>query len=156
MTDIRNSPELERAIQILTPREHSAQELRLKLVKRHIERDKIEAIIAYLIELDYLCDERFAEAYVAERTRKGDGPLKIRANLHKRGVGRHLIERFVTSDDEFWVEHAHEVLSKRFPELESGQERLPFSDWTKRRNLLMNRGFPARVVGLALGDFRRE
>ena len=92
MTDIRNSPELEKAVQILTPREHSAHELRLKLLKRNIARDKIDAIVAYLIELDYLSDERFTDAYVLERIRKGDGPLKIRANLLKRGVERNLIE----------------------------------------------------------------
>ena len=155
MTDIRNSPELEKAIQILTLREHSVNELRLKLIKRSVAREKIESILVYLIELNYLSDERFAEAYVAERTRKGDGPLKIRSNLQKRGVDRTLIERFVTSDDDVWIERASDVLAKRFPSNDDDQLRLQLSDWTRRRNLLMNRGFPAHVVRSALGDFRR-
>ena len=154
MTDIRNSPELEKAIQILTPREHSAHELRLKLLKRNIARDKIEAIVAYLIELDYLSDERFTDAYVLERVRKGDGPLKIRANLLKRGVKRTLIERFVTSDDDFWIERAAEVLDNRFPDRADDQGRLQIDVWKKRRSLLMNRGFPSHIVRSALGDFR--
>ncbi len=155
MTEIRNSPELERAIQILTPREHSVQELRLKLLKRNIEHDKIEAIIAYLIELNYLSDERFAEAYVAERVRKGDGPLKIRSNLQKRGVDRSLVERFVSSDDDIWIERASDVLSKRFTSNDDADGRLLIDEWVKRRNLLMNRGFPSHIVRIALGDFER-
>lgn len=155
MTDIRNSPELEKAIQILTLREHSVNELRLKLIKRNIARDNIESILAYLVELDYLSDERYAEAYVAERTRKGDGPLKIRSNLQKRGVDRTLIERSLTSDDDVWIERARDVLAKRFPSNDDDQLRLQLSDWTKRRNLLANRGFPAHVVRSVLTDFRR-
>ena len=155
MTDIRNSPELEKAIQILTLREHSAHELHVKLRKRNIDREKIEAIVAYLIELDYLSDERFAEAYVAERTGKGDGPLKIRSNLHKRGVERSLIEQFVPSDDDFWIEQASDVLSKRFPSEDNERGPLLIDEWIKRRKLLMNRGFPSHVVRVALGDFQR-
>ena len=155
MTDIRNSPELERAIQILTPREHSVHELRLKLLKRNIEHDKIEAIIAYLIELNYLSDERFAEAYVAERIRKGDGPLKIRSNLQKRGVDRSFVERFVSSDDDIWIERASDVLNKRFLPNDNEESRLHIAEWKKRRNLLMNRGFPSHIVRIALGDFHR-
>ena len=155
MTDLRNSPELERAIQILTRREHSAHELHLKLLKRNIEQEKIEAIIAYLIELNYLSDERFAEAYVVERTRKGDGPLKIRSNLQKRGVERSLVERFVSSDDDIWIERARDVLSKRFNLEDNDESRLRIDEWKKRRNLLMNRGFPSHIVRATLGDFRR-
>lgn len=155
MTDIRNSPEIERAIQILTPREHSVRELRLKLVKRNIEPEKIKAIVSYLIELDYLSDQRFAEAYVAERTRKGDGPNKIRSNLQKRGVDRTLIDQFLSSDDEFWSEQATDVLRKRFVAHDDEISGLEFSEWKKRRDLLMNRGFPVHVIRVALGDFRR-
>ena len=156
MTDIRNSPELDRAIQLLTPREHSVHELRLKLRKRNIDRDKIEAILAYLLELDYLSDERFTEAYVTERIRKGDGPLKIRSNLQKRGVDRSLVERFVSSDDDFWIERASDVLSKRFASDGNVEGRLQIDEWAKRRSLLMNRGFPSHVVRIALGDFERR
>ena len=156
MTDIRNSPELERAIQILTPREHSVRELRLKLIKRNIDRGKIDAIVSYLIELDYLSDERFAGAYVTERIHKGDGPIKIRANLQKRGVDRTLIERFVSADDDFWVGLAADVLRKRFGEKCDENSGMLFSEWTKRRNFLANRGFPSHVVRVALGGFRRS
>lgn len=155
MNDIRNSPELERAIQILTPREHSAHELRVKLLKRNIDRAKVEAIVAYLIELDYLSDERFAEAYIAERTRKGDGPMKIRSNLQKRGVDRSLIEQFVSSDDDFWIAKASDVIQKRFLSEDNAEGRLQLEEWTKRRNLLINRGFPSYIVRVALGDFQR-
>ena len=155
MTDIRNSPELEKAIQILTPREHSAYELRVKLLKRNVDRAKIEAIIAYLVELDYLSDERFAEAYIAERTRKGDGPLKIRSNLQKRGVDRSLSDQFLSTDDDFWIEQASDVLSKRFPSEDNERGPLLIDEWIKRRKLLMNRGFPSHVVRVALGDFQR-
>lgn len=154
MTDVRNSPELERAIQILTPRDHSVHELRLKLIKRNFDRAKIEAIISYLVELGYLSDERFAEAYVAERVCKGDGPLKIRSNLQKRGVDRTIIERYLTTDDDFWISRAAEVLTKKFDEQVDHNDRLRIDEWTRRRNLLMNRGYPSQIVRATLGEFR--
>lgn len=154
MEEIRGSPELERAIQLLTPREHSVLELRLKLVKRHIAPAKIDAIISYLLELDYLSDERFSEAYTRQRIKKGDGPLKIRANLQQRGIDEDLIENALASDDEFWLEQAQSVLSKRYNESYAEGIRLTYDEWSKRGKFLASRGFPHHVVRQAIGDFQ--
>ena len=156
MVDIRGSAELDRAIQILTPREHSVLELRRKLMKRNIEPEKIDAIVTYLLELDYLSDERFAEAYVKQRINKGDGPLKIYANLQQRGIDEHLIESALSIDEEDWVAYARNVVLKRYGE--EGEETTPllFNEWSRRGKFLTNRGFPAHLVRQVLGDYQSD
>ena len=151
MSDVRDSPALEQAIRLLTPREHSVLELRQKLLKRNHSSETIDAVIAHLLDLNYLSDERFAEIYVAERICKGDGPMKIRSNLQKRGIERLLIERFLAQDDDFWLDNAREVLQKRFAH--DGQT-LPLAEWKRRRTFLHGRGFPVHVIQRTLGEFQ--
>ncbi len=152
-TDERVDVELDRAIRILTPREHSVQELRWKLGKRHVNSETIEAVIRRLLELNYLSDERFTKTYVEERINKGDGPIKIRANLQRRGIDRHLINVSVSSDDEFWLARAQEALVKRF---DAPNAPLSLDEWKSRNNFLTSRGFTTSVVVNALGPFVRE
>ena len=154
MIEVRDSPELDQAIRLLTPREHSVRELRQKLIKRNYQPEKIEAVIAHLMELDYLSDARFTEIYVAERIRKGDGPLKIAANLQKRGVDRGLIEPTIDFDDDVWIERARAVLQKRFDSNKSCDELLLFTEWNRRRTFLVGRGFPPHIASQTLGKFR--
>lgn len=156
MLDIRGSPELDRALQILTPRDHSVLELRRKLIKRRIDSAKIDAIVEYLLEFDYLSDERFTETYVKQRINKGDGPLKIRANLQQRGIDESLIVDALEIDEEEWVAHARNVVQKRYGAVEGESPTLGFNEWSKRGKFLTNRGFPAHLVRQILGDFQTD
>lgn len=149
--DVRNTPELEQAIRILTLRDHSVHELQVKLLRRQVGVEKVEHILAYLKELDYLSDERFAEAYVAERIRKGDGPLKITANLQKRRVSRDLIERTVARDDLFWAEKARGVLQRRLKSAPDDPEEFS-AEWNKCLRFLVGRGFPPPIARQVMSD----
>ncbi|MBT5886904.1 MAG: hypothetical protein HOH56_03820, partial [Acidiferrobacteraceae bacterium] len=50
------------AMRLLARREHSREELRLKLVQRGFEISSIDPVLVELIEQDYLSDARYAQA----------------------------------------------------------------------------------------------
>ena len=111
----------------------------------------IDRVIAHLKELDYLSNERYTEIYVLQRTRKGDGPLKITANLKRRGINDQLILKYLSRDEDHWLSVAKEVLSKRYgDESELGTTHLSREARQQRYTFLNGRGFPGGVISKAL------
>ena len=143
---------LNQAIRLLTPREHSELELRRKLQLRGIAGREIDPVIARLIELGYLSDDRFAELYVSQRIRRGDGPSKIRANLIKRGISSTLIEQHLPKDQETWEEVAKNVLEKKLLQMNKTLESLTSNDWKRLYAFLNSRGFSGALSRTVLGD----
>ena len=80
-----------KALDLLSRREHSRKELYLKLVKRYESKEDINSALDKLEENNLLSDSRFADEYVQARRRKGFGPIKITVELEKRGVEELLI-----------------------------------------------------------------
>ena len=155
MTDFELA--LDRAIGLITPREHSELELRNKLLQRKISPDVIDAVIEKLRELDYISDERFTETYIQQRIRRGDGPRKIAANLQKRGINRTLIESSIPVDDDFWLARAHEVYRKRHTvQHEARVTSLNRKEWLRMRRFLESRGFGTGTVLKVLGVIPRK
>lgn len=151
MADKTFSEALEQAITLVTPREHSELELRQKLRKRNVEDSVIDSVILRMKELDYLSNARFCEIYADQRTRKGDGPLKITANLRRRGIDDDLIQQFVSTDEDHWTEVAREVLAKKFSvPIEDLEKSLTRNLIKQGRVFLNGRGFTHRVISRVL------
>ena len=74
------------AMDALARREHSREELRRKLLARDLPTDEVEAALDALQAEGLASDARFAEAFVTARSRRGQGPRRIRAELEARGV----------------------------------------------------------------------
>ena len=64
-----------KALDILSRREHSVLELKQKLKKKYDTEDDIEETISRLKKNNLLNDYRFSESYVVYRKRKGFGPV---------------------------------------------------------------------------------
>lgn len=91
---------------------------------------------------DLQSDTRFAEAFVAQRVERGDGPAKIRAALAERGIAAEGIEAALAPFAEDWPGRAAAVLRKRFGAA-------PADTWderARRARFLQQRGFPAEIV----------
>ena len=85
------------AMNLLAYREHSRAELVAKLIGRSFDVSEIDAALDILENEHLLSDERFAQAYVRMRSRKGFGPIRIRQELQERGISRELIVTYLTS-----------------------------------------------------------
>ena len=75
-----------KALDIISRREHSQKELTEKLLNKFSEEEIVNSVINNLVEKNLLNDTRYSEAYVVSRKRKGFGPKKIMYELIARGV----------------------------------------------------------------------
>ena len=125
-----------KALDLLSRREHSRKELYLKLISRFESKEDINLILNKLEKNKLLSDSRFTEEYVQARRRKGFGPIKISAELEKRGVSDSLISGQINIYDD-WDDLAQSTFQKRFPEGISKD----FKELQKQKNFLSNKGF---------------
>jgi regulatory protein len=132
----------------LARREHSRAELREKLAAREFEPEIISITVEKLASEGLVSDERFAEAFVAARMRKGQGPVRIRAELKKRGVGAELVQLHVYDAGHDWVALAREVRAKKFGATVPAE----FKEKAKQMRFLEYRGFFNEQIQAAVGD----
>ena len=125
-----------KALDLLSRREHSRKELYIKLTKRFDCKDEINLTLDQLEENNLLCDSRFTEEYVHSRRRKGFGPIKISMELEKKGVKDSLISSEIDKFND-WDKLAKLSFKKRFPDGASKN----FKELQKQKNFLANKGF---------------
>ena len=136
-----------KALDILSRREHSVLELKQKLKKKYDIEDDIEETISRLKKNHLLDDCRFSESYVVYRKRKGFGPIKISNELKLKGVAENLI--FEVLDNEGgWDEAANKAFSKRFKDGPSTDTKILL----KQKNFLYNRGFDFKEIESVLSN----
>lgn len=138
------------AVGLLARREHSARELVSKLHSRGFAPEVVDPVLARLAAERLQSDERFAEVYLRQRSEKGYGPERIRAELRERGIDDPLIStRFRQAEDEGeidWFERAEAAYAKKYGKrpIEDLQER------AKRQRFMQYRGFTHEQIAAAI------
>ena len=126
-----------KALDLISRREHSRYEVMQKLNKRYPEtRSLIEEVLDKLIANNILDDERFAEMYINSRARKGFGPKKIEMELSSKHVESFIISSSLEAYDN-WIENAKKELLKKF----KGIVPTDYQSKIKQKQFLFNRGF---------------
>lgn len=152
-TDALADEELRRrALTLLARREHSRRELvdklRARRDAREIDPARIEAVVAELADAGLQSDARCAEMLVRSRIERGQGPLRVRADLRDAGIAAELAETLLEAEDDGWPDRLRALAERRF-----GPE--PPEDvraWGRRARFLASRGFPESMVRDVLGD----
>jgi regulatory protein len=140
---------MDAAVRMLALREHAAEELRQKLIRKGHAEQTAHWVIEELQRLDLQSDLRFVDSFFRGRLSKGHGPLRIRHDLSQKGIAESLVEEVLTQHAEFWLDLAEQVRAKRF-----GQD-LPSGDtvaWTAQARFLAHRGFPSDLIYRVLGS----
>ena len=131
-----------KALDLVSRREHSRHELMQKLDKRYPNSTPIiEDALDKLETNKILDDERFAEMYLNSRARKGFGPKKIEMELHSKKVDSFFISNAVEAY-ESWLENAHRVLKKKFKD----QKPTDYQSKMKQKQFLFTRGFSSPII----------
>ena len=142
-------PARDAALRLLARREHSLRELRTKLSSRGYEEAEIGRTLDQLARRDLVSDERFTEAFLRSRLERGQGPLKIRAQLRQRGVAAGLIDAALGEAGVDWNRRAAAVRSGRFGEAPPADR----NEMARQARFLRGRGFSeAQVVRAVLGE----
>ena len=131
-----------KALDLVSRREHSRHELMQKLNKRFPDTMPIiEEALDKLIANKILDDERFAEMYLNSRARKGFGPKKIEMELYSKKVDSFLIANAIEAY-ESWNENAENELKKKF----KGIQPTDYQSKMKQKQFLFNRGFSSQII----------
>ncbi len=80
----------EKALELLSRRPMSRQELKNKLIQKGQDEDTAEYCTAWLCDNGLLDDESYAAAVTRHYAAKGYGPGRIRGELSRRGIDREL------------------------------------------------------------------
>ena len=135
-----------KALAIVSRREHSEKELKNKLLEKFDAPEIIEQVVLKLIENNLINDVRFAEMYVLIRKRKGFGPKKIQFELMARGIDD-SISSLVITEEGSWKEAAQKAFNKKFKNGASQE----FKERNKQKTFLQNRGFSFEEIDSVLG-----
>ena len=100
----------QRALVLLTRREHSRKELARKLVHRGVEAGDAQAAIDKLAAAGWQDDARFAASVVRNRASAGYGPAFIRAELGTHGLGSEAVALAMDGFEGDWADNARDLL----------------------------------------------
>ena len=131
---------------LLARRDFTSQELRAKLDAKGFATAATAAVIADLIRAGLLNDERYAQNYVAYHAGRGQGPVRIAAELRRRGLATDLIDGALAGGPD-WGALARKVRRAKF-----GPQ--PPASWAQRARqarFLQYRGFSSDHIRAATG-----
>ena len=130
-----------KALDILSRREHSQKELSDKLIKKFNIPELVDSVIHSLLEKNLLDDYRYSESYVVARKRKGFGPKKIGYELVSRGVNENTASEVIDAEGG-WNEAALKAFNKKF----KAGIGVDFKEQNKQKVFLQNRGFSFQEI----------
>lgn len=137
------------ALGLLARREHSIHELSVKLAQRGLPGDVIAPTVESLQAERLLSEERFIEQFVRSRIERGDGPLKIRAELAERRIDARVADQEIENQAPDWAALADAQRRKRF----GAAIPADFAERARQARFLQGRGFGMAEIRRALkGD----
>jgi len=133
----------------LSRREHSAFELERKLNGRFPEEGNLVPLVLAQLQASGLQDDyRFAEMLVRYRASRGQGPIKIRAELKSKGVAQDVVSEALSGSTFDWSEVASSAITKKYGE--PSETSLTPKERARRQRFLQSRGFPYEHIVAAL------
>jgi len=138
----------EAAAGLLARRDHATHELERKLKERGFESAAIASVLAELAAKRFLDDDRFVEHFVSYHASRGQGPVRIAAELRQLGLTAEIIDRHLDAVSD-WHERARAARRKKF----GAAVPRDFRSRVKQAKFLEYRGYAADEVRAALeGD----
>ena len=134
-----------KALDLLSRREHSVSELRTKLKKFSEDSTELENIIERLKDSKFLDDKKFSESFVRSKSQSGYGPNYIEQYLRKKGVSPNDYDIFGYGID--WTTICHGLYLRK-----SRGKELNHKEKEKILRFLAYRGFSYEIIKNAQKD----
>jgi regulatory protein len=134
------------ALDALARRDYASADLRRKLLDKGYDSSVVAPLLETLCAEKMVDDRRYAENFVAYHAARGQGPLRVRADLRKSGLPGVLVEECLDAYPE-WIVQLRKARQKKF-----GAE-LPnnYADKQRQVRFLGYRGFTSAQIRTALG-----
>lgn len=142
----------ERALRLLSRREHARVELARKLARHAESADEIDAVLDDLTARGLLSDERYVEMRLNARSPRF-GNARLAQELRSQGVAEELVtDALASGEDE--LARARQVWRRKFGDQPAAGEA---TERARQMRFLMNRGFSGETIRRVLrGDFENE
>ncbi|WP_373513481.1 regulatory protein RecX [Persicitalea sp.] len=139
---------LQKAAAYCAYQERTQDEVRQRIKKWGVEEeDEAEELIAELITMNYLSEERFAKTYAGSKFRqKKWGKRRIKQELSRRGLTSHNIDQGMNEiEDKAYEATLRDLINKKLESLERTE-----SDARKRKQKLaryaLGKGYESELV----------
>ena len=134
------------ALDTLARRDHPAGDLRRKLLGKGFDPTVVGEVIERLRDEKLLDDRRYVANFIGYRAARGQGPLRVRADLRKLGLPDDVVDDGVGGYAD-WIAQLRRARQKKF-----GAE-LPtdYADRQRQARFLGYRGFTGAQIRSALG-----
>ncbi|MCF2506252.1 RecX family transcriptional regulator [Dyadobacter sp. CY107] len=138
---------LQKAASYCAYQERTQDEVRQRLKKWNVWGEEADELIAELISMNYLSEERFAKTYAGGKFRmKNWGRMKIRQELNRRGLSQYSIEKGMGEiGDKAYVEGLKTLLEKK-RNLLVKTETDPFKLKQKLVRFALGKGYESELV----------
>ncbi|HUW50120.1 MAG TPA: recombination regulator RecX [Sulfuricella sp.] len=137
----------ERALGLLSRREHSRLELRRKLAAHTEDGTELETLLDDFEKRGWLSEQRFVEQVIHARNGRY-GSRYVVHELREKGVAEALIEQALPQLREGELEAARAVWTKKF-----GRQPEDMKERARQTRFLQSRGFGLDIIGKLLrGD----
>ncbi|RRB04514.1 regulatory protein RecX [Larkinella rosea] len=142
---------LRRAASFCAYQERTQREVRERLKEWEVDGDEAEEMIAWLIEQNYLNEERFAKTFAGSKFRvKHWGRHKIRQHLKQRGItGYNLEQGMKEIEQDDYRQTLVDLLDKKKRSLQ-GESPLVLKQ--KLVRYAISKGYESELVWAVLGE----
>ncbi len=134
------------ALDALARRDHSASDLHRKLLDKGYDASVVAPLLDSLRGEKLLDDRRFTENFVAYHAARGQGPLRVRADLRRHGLEGFLSEECLDAFPD-WILHLRRAWQKKFGTAPPSN----YADGQLQARFLGYRGFTSAQIRSALG-----
>jgi regulatory protein len=134
------------AVRLLARREHSVEELRRKLLVRGHPEAAVVTVLARLEAKRLVSDDRFVASFVRHHAQRGQGPVRIRAELRQQGIGPEVADTAIEDAEVDWMSQAAAVRRRKF----GAAAPRAAAERAKQSRFLQYRGFSSDQIRAAM------
>ncbi len=134
------------ALDALARRDHGAEDLRRKLLEKGYDAAVVAPLLEQLRAEKLLDDRRYTENFVAYHAARGEGPMRVRAELRRKGLEGVLVEESLDAYPD-WLLQLRRARQKKFGAKPPGN----YADGQRQSRFLGYRGFTSAQIRTALG-----
>ena len=134
------------ALDALARRDYASEDLRRKLLEKGYDVAVVAPLLDALRAEKLLDDRRYAENFVAYHAARGQGPLRVRADLRRHGLEGILVEECLDAFPD-WIGQMRKAQQKKF----GAKPPSNYADKQRQAKFLGYRGFTSAQIRTALG-----
>jgi regulatory protein len=134
------------ALDALARRDYASEDLRRKLLEKGYDVAVVAPLLDALRAEKLLDDRRYTENFVSYHAARGQGPLRVRADLRRHGLEGILVEECLDAFPD-WIVQLRKAQQKKF----GAKPPSNYADKQRQAKFLGYRGFTSAQIRMALG-----